>query len=124
MSGIARQHGQIDAQFGQRPSPFPIVIGSEHDFVIRRNAKPAIGLDLSIKLTWRPTGIPEGEEAFSRSLILADGAQDIEGRSYTNIAVYSESGLLPIVGRMEHKASARFHRASEMHRTRVSDSAR
>src|SRR4029077_3737105 len=109
MPGIARQHRQIDAELGKRPSPFSIVIGSKHNLVIRRYTKPAISLDLGIELTWRPAGIAERKKALLRPLIPADRAQDLKRRRYVNIAVNSEGRLFLIVGCVEHKASTRFH---------------
>src|SRR6516162_5447902 len=124
MPGVARQRGQIDPELSECPSPFPVVIGSEHDIVIRGDRKPSIGLNLGVKLTWCPAGIAEGEEALAGPLIFADGAQDLKGRRDGNIAVDMESGVLAIVGRVEHKTSACFDRASEMHRTYIGESAR
>lgn len=124
VTGVARQHRRIDAELGERTIPFPVVIGSEHDSVIRSDRKPAISLDFGVKLTWRPTGIAEGEKALARTLIFAYSAQDLKARRDRNIAVHMESGLLAIVGRVEHKTSACFYRASKMHRMQIDDCAR
>src|SRR6516225_10129516 len=121
---VARQHQRIDAELGKSAIPFPVVIGREHDIVVCADRKPAIGLDFSIKLTWCPAGIAEGEEALTGTLIFADSAQDLKARRDRYIAVDMESGLLSIVGRMEHKTSACFDRASKMHRMQIGDSAR
>src|SRR6516162_5105643 len=124
MPRVARQHRRIDAELGERTMPFTVVIESEHDIVICSDRKPAIGLDFGVELTWCPAGIAEGEEALARTLISADGAQDLKARCDRKIAVDMESGLLAIVGRVEHKTSACFDRASKMHRMRIGDSAR
>src|SRR6516164_10344512 len=102
--GLTRQHGQIDAELGECPLPLPVVIGSEHDLVICGDRKPAIGLNLGVELTGCPAGIAQGEEALARPPILADCAQHLERSRYRNIAADMESGLLAIVGRVEHKA--------------------
>jgi len=121
---VARQHQRIDAELGKSAIPFPVVIGREHDIVVRGDGKPAIGLDFSVELTWCPAGIAEGEEALTRTLIFADSAQDLKARRDRYIAVDMESRLLAIVGRVEHKTSACFDRASKMHRMQIDDSAR
>ena len=71
---VAGQHRRIDAELGKSAIPFLVVIGREHDIVVCADRKPAIGLDFSVKLTWCPAGIAEGEEALTGTLMFADSA--------------------------------------------------
>src|SRR5271169_1126136 len=66
VSGLARQHAQIDTDLLQRLFIFRGDIGAEDQIRIRRAMQPAVSLNLAFELARSPTGVAEREDRARR----------------------------------------------------------
>src|ERR1700722_13739794 len=57
VSGFARQHSEIDADFSQRPFVFAADVGTEDQVRIGSAMQPAVALNLAFQLTGSPAGV-------------------------------------------------------------------
>ena len=57
VSYVCREHGQIDPELDEGPTPFPFLVRIEDDLVISYDGQPAVGLDLGIELAGCPASV-------------------------------------------------------------------
>lgn len=115
MPGLGRKHPQADANAGNRPFPLRFQFAIKENCLIGRCREPTIGLDFRIKLPRPPAGIPQCQQAISRSLAFGNGAQNIDRCGEADIIVNHHRPFPHEVGGMQHKAAPRFHWATVMY---------
>src|SRR5271156_6943848 len=87
VSGLARQHAQIDTDLLQRLFIFRGDIGAEDQIRIRRAMQPAVSLNLAFELARSPTGVAEREDRARRPIAAGNCLENIERRCEANAIV-------------------------------------
>src|SRR5262249_31585948 len=90
-----------------------LCILTENQFRVGRAVKPSVLLDLLLKLSRRPSGVPKRKDGARRSFTSSDRLENVERSRKADAFVDGQCGILDKeIGRVQHEATPGLDRAA------------